>query len=344
MYSKVLSVKILTEQEIFIPDVETVTKAETVRAINALNRAAAKHTSFLKRIIQVGLSSRSAKAIAAVLSIGALSAFIVSAIKYFGKKGEGKKEKKSSLFASMFKKGGEKQGGTTKPNFLTRVTTPKSLLIIGIALTVLAITAYIYSRAKAKAASQLESDVLFADSFFLYEDNPTQTTTQTTPTPEETNKEIQKTTESVFDKFWNWIKKTFQKAINFLFKKKIEGKEELKWSAPKIVLVGVLAAAAITTIVFIKRRKRKTESVGLTEQEGSSVTQIRVVDVEKTVREFVNNLKVTTLLKLQFKQMAATLIIATPFLILGAIVMAITVISSASSAAKRAAAATPKLT
>jgi hypothetical protein len=335
MYSKVLSVKILTEQEIFIPDVETVTKAETVRAINALNRAAAKHTSFLKRIIQVGLSSRSAKAIAAVLSIGALSAFIVSAIKYFGKKGEGKKEKKSSLFASMFKKGGEKQGGTTKPNFLTRVTTPKSLLIIGIALTVLAITAYIYSRAKAKAASQLESDVLFADSFFLYEDDPTQTTTQTTPTPtpEETNKEIQKTTESVIDKFWNWIKKTFQKAINFLFKKKIEGKEEYTWDAPKIILIAVLAAAAITTIVFIKRRKRKTEGVGLTEQEGSSVTQIRIVDAEKTVREFVDNLRITTLLKFQLKLITATLIIAIPFLILGAIVALVALLTGAVAAA-----------
>lgn len=323
MYSKVLSVKILTEQEILIPSVETITKAETARAINALNRAATKHMSFLKRIIQVGFSSRSAKAIAAVLSIGALSAFIASAIKYAGKKGEEKKEDTDK------KKEKEKSG------FLARVTTPKSLLIIGIALTVLAITAYIYSRAKAKAASQLESDVLFADSFFLYEDNPTQTTTQTTPTPEETNKEIQKTTESVFDKFWNWIKKTFQKAINFLFKKKIERKEELKWSAPKIVLVGVLAAAAITTIVFIKRRKRKTESVGLTEQEGSSVTQIRVVDVEKTVREFVNNLKVTTLLKFQFKLIAASLIIATPFLILGAIVLVIAMIAGAAASSTK---------
>jgi len=323
MYSKVLSVKILTEQEILIPSVETITKAETARAINALNRAATKHMSFLKRIIQVGFSSRSAKAIAAVLSIGALSAFIASAIKYAGKKGEEKKEDTDK------KKEKEKSG------FLARVTTPKSLLIIGIALTVLAITAYIYSRAKAKAASQLESDVLFADSFFLYEDNPTQTTTQTTPTPapEETNKEIQKTTESVIDKFWNWIKKTFQKAINFLFKKKIEGKEEYTWDAPKIILIAVLAAAAITTIVFIKRRKRKTEGVGLTEQEGSSVTQIRIVDAEKTVREFVDNLRITTLLKFQLKLITATLIIAIPFLILGAIVALVALLTGAVAAA-----------
>ena len=320
MYSKVLSVKILTEQEILIPSVETITKAETARAINALNRAATKHMSFLKRIIQVGFSSRSAKAIAAVLSIGALSAFIASAIKYAGKKGEEKKEDTDK------KKEKEKSG------FLARVTTPKSLLIIGIALTVLAITAYIYSRAKAKAASQLESDVLFADDAFLYE---TKKGEEKVEDEKNVIRDVQNTTESVFDKFWNWIKKTFQKAINFLFKKKIERKEELKWSAPKIVLVGVLAAAAITTIVFIKRRKRKTESVGLTEQEGSSVTQIRVVDVEKTVREFVNNLKVTTLLKFQFKLIAASLIIATPFLILGAIVLVIAMIARAAASSTK---------
>ena len=334
MYSKVLSVKILTEQEILIPSVETITKAETARAINALNRAATKHMSFLKRIIQVGFSSRSAKAIAAVLSIGALSAFIASAIKYAGKKGEEKKEDTDK------KKEKEKSG------FLARVTTPKSLLIIGIALTVLAITAYIYSRAKAKAASQLESDVLFADDAFLYE---TKKGEEKVEDEKNVIRDVQNTTESVFDKFWNWIKKTFQKAINFLFKKKIERKEELKWSAPKIVLVGVLAAAAITTIVFIKRRKRKTESVGLTEQEGSSVTQIRVVDVEKTVREFVNNLKVTTLLKFQFKLIAASLIIATPFLILGAIVLVIAMIAGAAASSTKTTktaktTTTPKLT
>jgi len=334
MYSKVLSVKILTEQEILIPSVETITKAETARAINALNRAATKHMSFLKRIIQVGFSSRSAKAIAAVLSIGALSAFIASAIKYAGKKGEEKKEDTDK------KKEKEKSG------FLARVTTPKSLLIIGIALTVLAITAYIYSRAKAKAASQLESDVLFADDAFLYE---TKKGEEKVEDEKNVIRDVQNTTESVFDKFWNWIKKTFQKAINFLFKKKIERKEELKWSAPKIVLVGVLAAAAITTIVFIKRRKRKTESVGLTEQEGSSVTQIRVVDVEKTVREFVNNLKVTTLLKFQFKLIAVSLIIATPFLILGAIVLVIAMIARAAASSTKTTktaktTTTPKLT
>jgi len=334
MYSKVLSVKILTEQEILIPSVETITKAETARAINALNRAATKHMSFLKRIIQVGFSSRSAKAIAAVLSIGALSAFIASAIKYAGKKGEEKKEDTDK------KKEKEKSG------FLARVTTPKSFLIIGIALTVLAITAYIYSRAKAKAASQLESDVLFADDAFLYE---TKKGEEKVEDEKNVIRDVQNTTESVFDKFWNWIKKTFQKAINFLFKKKIERKEELKWSAPKIVLVGVLAAAAITTIVFIKRRKRKTESVGLTEQEGSSVTQIRVVDVEKTVREFVNNLKVTTLLKFQFKLIAVSLIIATPFLILGAIVLVIAMIAGAAASSTKTTktaktTTTPKLT
>jgi len=316
MYSKVLSVKVLTEQEILIPDVGTITKAETARAINALSSAATKHTSFLKRIIQVGFSSKSAKAIAAVLSIGALSAFIASAIKYAGKKGEEKKEDTTE------KKEKEKSG------FLTRVTTPKSLLIIGIALTILAITAYIYSGAKTKtkAVPQLENDVLFADGAFLYE---TKKDEEKVEDEKNVIRDVQNTTESVFNKFWNWIRKTFQKAINFLFKKKIEGKGELKWSAPKIVLVVVLAAAAITTIVFIKGRKRKTEDVGLAEQEESSVTQVRIVDVEKTFREFVDNLKITTLIKLKLKSIIVSLIIASPLLILGAISMLFTLISGA---------------
>jgi hypothetical protein len=318
MYSKVLSVKILTEQEILIPDVETVTKAETARAINALGRAATKYESFLKRVIKVSLSSGSAKAIAAVLSIGALSAFIASAVKYLGKKEEEKQKD------TVKKKEGE------KPGFLTRVTTSKSLLIISIALTVLAIAAYIYSRAKTKAAPQLESDVLFADVSFLYEDEPAPVKA---PTAEEVKKEVQKTTENIFSKLWNWIKRTFQKAINFLFKKQVKETGKIEWSAPKIVLVVVLAAAAITTIAFIKRRKRKTEDVELKEQDASSVTQIRIVDLDKTVKEYANNLKISIWLKLAFKQALTSLIVVSPFIILGALAMLIVGVAKATKTA-----------
>ena len=306
MYSKVLSVKILTEQEIRIPSVDAITKSEAARAINALGRAATKYESFLKRVIKVGLSSRSAKAIAAVLGVGALSAFIASAIKYFGKK-EDKNEKEKP-----------ERGGGKKPGLLERITTPKSLLIIGIALTVLAITAYIYTRAKAKEATQLESDVLFADSSLLYEEGePAPAKSAKAPTAEEVKKEVQETTENVFSRLWNWIKRTFEKAINFLFKKQVEGKKEMEWSASKIILVVVLAAAAITIIAFIKRHKQKNAE--LEEQDTSSVTQIRIVDLDKTIKEYVNNLKVSTMLKLASKRALTFLIVVSPFIILGAL-------------------------